>query len=451
MLELMITAPASGSGKTILTCALLAALKKRGRTPCAFKCGPDYIDPMFHRSVLGVESHNLDLFLAGEDDVRRLYAKYSGGHGAAVTEGAMGFYDGLGGTTDRASAWHVSDTLGLPVLLALRPKGASLTLAAQVGGLQSFRRESHIAGLFLNDCSTMLAKSLVPMLERETGLPVLGWLSHMEEAVLESRHLGLYTAGEIENLSARIDRAADVLSENLDWDQLDALFSRRADRAAVPAAERVDGVPVAVARDEAFCFAYAETLDALREAGASLRFFSPLGDAALPGDACALYLPGGYPELHAAGLAENADMRRAVRDAVAGGMPTVAECGGFLYLGQTLEDGGGRAYPMAGVLPGEAVRRERLVRFGYAELSAAGASMLFRPGEAAPVHEFHYWDSTENGDGLVARKPLTGRSWQCGFVNEHLYAAFPHLYFAGRPALARRFVRAAEHWRDAHE
>ena len=166
MLELMITAPASGSGKTILTCALLAALKKRGRTPCAFKCGPDYIDPMFHRSVLGVESHNLDLFLAGEDDVRRLYAKYSGGHGAAVTEGAMGFYDGLGGTTDRASAWHVSDTLGLPVLLALRPKGASLTLAAQVGGLQSFRRESHIAGLFLNDCSTMLAKSLVPMLER---------------------------------------------------------------------------------------------------------------------------------------------------------------------------------------------------------------------------------------------------------------------------------------------
>ena len=451
MLELMITAPASGSGKTILTCALLAALKKRGRTPCAFKCGPDYIDPMFHRSVLGVESHNLDLFLAGEDDVRRLYAKYSGGHGAAVTEGAMGFYDGLGGTTGLASAWHVSDTLGLPVLLALRPKGASLTLAAQVGGLQSFRRESHIAGLFLNDCSTMLAKSLVPMLERETGLPVLGWLPHMEEAVLESRHLGLYTAGEIENLSARIDRAADVLSENLDWDQLDALFSRRADRAAVPAAERVDGVPVAVARDEAFCFAYAETLDALREAGASLRFFSPLGDAALPGDACALYLPGGYPELHAAGLAENADMRRAVRDAVAGGMPTVAECGGFLYLGQTLEDGGGRAYPMAGVLPGEAVRRERLVRFGYAELSAAGASMLFRPGEAAPVHEFHYWDSTENGDGLVARKPLTGRSWQCGFVNEHLYAAFPHLYFAGRPALARRFVRAAEHWRDAHE
>lgn len=451
MLELMITAPASGSGKTILTCALLAALKKRGCTPCAFKCGPDYIDPMFHRSVLGVESHNLDLFLANEDAVRQMYANYSAGHGAAVTEGAMGFYDGVGGTTDRASAWHVSDTLGLPVLLAVRPKGASLTLAAQVNGLQSFRRESHIAGLFLNDCSTMLAKSLAPMLERETGLPVLGWLPHREEAVLESRHLGLYTAGEIENLSARIDRVADVLSENLDWDRLDALFSRGGDRTPVPAAEWADGVPIAVARDEAFCFTYAETLDALRKAGASLRFFSPLRDAALPEGACALYLPGGYPELHAAGLSENGAMRRAVREAVAAGLPTVAECGGFLYLGQSLEGGDGKSYPMAGVLPGNAVRRERLVRFGYAELTAEKESMLFRPGEAVPVHEFHYWDSTENGDGLTARKPLTGRSWQCGFVNGHLYAAFPHLYFAGRPALAERFVRAAEHWRDEHE
>mgnify|MGYP001131931945 CR=1 FL=1 len=191
MLELMITAPASGSGKTILTCALLAALKKRGRTPCAFKCGPDYIDPMFHRSVLGVESRNLDLFLASEDTVRRIYSDYSGGHGAAVTEGAMGFYDGLGGVTDRASAWHAADTLGLPVLLAIRPKGASLTLAAQVNGLCRFRENSHIAGIFLNDCSPMLAKSLRPMLERETGLPVLGWLPPMEEAVIKSRHLGL--------------------------------------------------------------------------------------------------------------------------------------------------------------------------------------------------------------------------------------------------------------------
>ena len=191
MIEVMIAAPASGSGKTVLTCALLAALKRRGLDPCAFKCGPDYIDPMFHRSVLGVESHNLDLFLAEESVVRRLYARYGAGHGAAVLESAMGFYDGLGGSTVRASGWHTADTLNMPVLLAVRPKGASLTLAAQIRGLLDFRRPSHIAGIFLTDCSPMLAGSLAPMLERETGLPVLGFLPHMEEAALESRHLGL--------------------------------------------------------------------------------------------------------------------------------------------------------------------------------------------------------------------------------------------------------------------
>ncbi len=450
MLELMITAPASGSGKTILTCALLAALKKRGRTPCAFKCGPDYIDPMFHRSVLGVESRNLDLFLASEDTVRRIYSDYSGGHGAAVTEGAMGFYDGLGGVTDRASAWHTADTLGLPVLLAIRPKGASLTLAAQVNGLCRFRENSHIAGIFLNDCSPMLAKSLRPMLERETGLPVLGWLPPMEEAVLESRHLGLYTAGEIENLSARIDRVAEVLEENLDWERLEAVFARRADRGSRAAVRLPTSVPLAVARDAAFCFTYGETLDALEAAGGTLRFFSPLEDAALPADACGLYLPGGYPELHAAKLSKNGEMRRSIREAVERGLPTVAECGGFLYLGQSLEDSSGQSWPMAGVLPGAAVRKQKLVRFGYAELTAEQDSLLLRRGEAVPVHEFHYWDSSCNGADLTARKPLTGRSWTCGFAGENLYAAFPHLYFAGRPELAERFVRAAERWRDVH-
>ena len=446
MVELMVTAPASGSGKTVLTCALLAALKDRGLDPCAFKCGPDYIDPMFHRSALGVDSHNLDLFLSDEDAVRGLYRRCGAGHGAAVVEGAMGFYDGLGGSTDRASAWHAADTLDLPVLLAVRPKGASLTLAAQVRGLTGFRNPSHIAGLFLSDCSPMLARSLAPMLERETELPVVGCLPHMEEAALESRHLGLQTAGEIENLTARIQRMARTLDDTLDWEKFFALFDRRAGWEGCPAAPAPaeEKVPVAVARDEAFCFTYAETLDALEEAGAELVFFSPLHGERIPESACALYLPGGYPELYAAQLAGNESMRNSVRGAVADGMPTVAECGGFLYLGQSLEGMDGTAHPMAGCLPGDGVRRERLVRFGYAELTADRDSLLFREGEAVPIHEFHYWDSTRNGDGLTAVKPLTGRNWRCGFVNERLYAAFPHLYFAGRPALAGRFVRAAK-------
>ena len=447
MVELMIAAPASGSGKTVLACALLAALKRRGLDPCAFKCGPDYIDPMFHRSALGVDSRNLDLFLSGEDTVRALYRRCGGGRGAAVVEGAMGFYDGLGGTTDRASAWHAAHTLDLPVLLAVRPRGASLTLAAQIGGLLEFRPPSHIAGLFLTDCSPTLAKSLAPMLEGETGLPVVGHLPHMAEAVLESRHLGLHTAGEIGDLAARIGRAAQVLDEAMDWDRFFVLFDRRPGWEAPPPRHGAETVPLAVARDEAFCFTYAETLDALRDAGAELVFFSPLRDEKLPENACGLYLPGGYPELYAAQLAENQSMRDSIKGAVAGRMPTAAECGGFLYLGQSLEGTAGRTWPMAGYLPGEGVKQDRLVRFGYANLSAPSDSLLFEAGEPVPVHEFHYWDSTRNGEDLTASKPLTGRSWTCGFVSDRLYAAFPHLYFAGRPELAERFVRAAKHYR----
>lgn len=449
MVELIISAPASGSGKTVLTCALLAALKDQGLDPCAFKCGPDYIDPMFHRSALGVDSHNLDLFLSDEDTVRGLYRRYGGGHGSVVVEGAMGFYDGLGGSTDRASAWHAAHTLDLPVLLAVRPKGASLTMAAQVKGLTAFRSPSHIAGLFLSDCSPMLAKSLTSMLEEETGLPVAGYLPHMEEAVLESRHLGLQTAGEIENLTARIQRVARTLDNTLDWEKFFTLFDRREGwEASLPSsARREEKVPVAVARDEAFCFTYAETLDALEDAGAELVFFSPLHDEKIPEAACALYLPGGYPELYAAQLAENGSMRESIRAAVSGGMPTVAECGGFLYLGRALEGMDGKSHPMAGYLPGEGLRKERLVRFGYSHLRAEGDSLLFRAGEKVPVHEFHYWDSTQNGEGLTAVKPLTGRSWRCGFVTDQLYTAFPHLYFPGRPGMAERFVQAAKFYR----
>ena len=204
MLQLLLAAPSSGSGKTTAACALLSALKARGLEPCAFKCGPDYIDPMFHRAVLGVPSHNLDLFFSTPQTVRRLYTSGAAGHGSAVCEGAMGYYDGLGGVSAAASAWHTADVLDLPVLLVVRPKGASLTLAAQLQGLKAFRTPHHIAGVLLNDCTEMLYKLLAPMLERETGLPVVGFLPPMPDAAIESRHLGLKTAGEIADLQQKI-------------------------------------------------------------------------------------------------------------------------------------------------------------------------------------------------------------------------------------------------------
>ena len=444
MLQLVATAPQSGSGKTTAVCALLGAMAARGLTPCAFKAGPDYIDPMFHRAVLGVESHNLDLFFSTPETVRSLYARHAAGHGAAVVEGAMGYYDGLGGVSDTASAWHLADTLNLPALLVVRPKGASLTLAATLRGLLAFRTPHHIAGILLNDCTENLYKMLRPMLERETGLPVVGYLPFLSGAAIESRHLGLKTAAEIANLQARLKLLADAAQSSIDWPLLQRLFDRPAPAAAPPVAVP-SRVRLAVARDAAFCFTYAETLEALQENGAELCFFSPLQDTALPPDIGGLYLPGGYPELYAAELAANAPMRAALKAAVENGLPTAAECGGFLYLGQTLEDADGTPHLMAGVLPGQGVKTGRLVRFGYATLTAQADSMLFAAGEQFPAHEFHHWDSTQNGTALTAAK-ANGRQWACGFANTHLYAGFPHLYWAGTP-LAQRFVAAAERYK----
>lgn len=364
MIQFLVAAPCSGSGKTTLTCALLAALKRRGQDPCSFKSGPDYIDPMFHRAVLGVESHNLDLFFSAPETVRALYAQAAAGHGAAVCEGAMGFYDGLGGVSDTASAWHLADTLGLPVLLVVQPRGASLTLAAQINGLKQFRTPSHLAGILLNDCAPHLYALLAPMLERETGLPVLGYLPHLPDAALESRHLGLKTAGEIADLQQKISRMADALV--MDWEKLSILTEGVAplvhtDRLPLrescrPREQRnsAPAFPLPLQGMRRFASPTPKRWKHWSGRGAELCWFSPLQDSALPEQIGGLYLPGGYPELYAGQLSANRSMLASVRRAVERGLPTVAECGGFLYLGQSLEDANGERWPMQAFCRGRA-------------------------------------------------------------------------------------------------
>ena len=437
MRAFLLSAMQSGAGKTVMSCALMAALKRRGLCTEAFKCGPDYIDPMFHSGVLGVPSRNLDLFLQGEQGVRESFAACNAD--IAVLEGAMGYYDGLGGTV-QYSAWDLANRLELPAFLVLRPKGAGLSLAAQVQGFLRFRENSRIAGLLLTDCREHLAETLRPILERECGIPVLGFLPSMEEAKIGSRHLGLLTAGEIEDLTDRFARIAEEAKAHID---LDLLLKLSADQ---PTAGRRTAVKdplcrIAVARDEAFCFCYEDSLDALRRAGAELCFFSPVRDSGLPEGCRGLYLCGGYPELHAKALSENTAMRGAVSAAVKAGLPTLAECGGFLYLQDELEGADGKSYPMCGALPGYGFRTEQLVRFGYLTLKAEKDSLLFRAGEEIPAHEFHYWDSTACGDDLRAEKK-NGKRWRCGYAAANLYAAFPHLHLAGELPLAERFVKA---------
>ncbi len=441
MKRILFTAMHSGAGKTVAVCGFLAAMKQRGTDVRAFKCGPDYIDPMFHARVLGVPSRNLDLFLQGEEKVRESLARNGGA--LAVLEGAMGYYDGEAGT-DRASAWQVARATRTPAILIVRPKGVGLTLAAQIKGVIGFREESGIAGILLTDCKSSLHSYLKPLLEKETGLPVVGYLPPMEEAKLESRHLGLLTAGEVEDFAERFRAIAAQMEETVDLDRILELAAE--DPLPVPEeAPKPRRCRIGVAKDEAFCFYYADSLDALTRAGAELCYFSPTRDEALPEGLSGLYLGGGYPELYAKELSENVPMRRAVRAAIEAGVPTLAECGGFLYLHEELEDPEGKAYPAVGAVAGRGFGTKSLKRFGYAKLCPEADSMLFRAGEEIPVHEFHYWDCTENGDDLLVKKS-SGRSWRCGLTGPAIYTAFPHLHLDGEAPLAERFVSACENF-----
>ncbi len=438
MKRIMLAAMSSGSGKTTVSCALLRAMTRRGIDAQSYKCGPDYIDPMFHRRVLGIPCENLDIFLQGEAGVLRTLSLQE--HEYAVLESAMGFYDGIGGT-EEGSAWQIAALSETPVILILNPSGIGITLAAQVKGLMEFRKPNQIVGLLLNNCSDKLFAYLKPILERECALPVLGYLPKSQDNRLESRHLGLITADEVSDFDRRFDAVADELEHHAD---ISRLLSLCADIRPLPATMRLQAPVccIAFARDAAFCFYYEENLRALRNAGAELCFFTPLSDRELP--ACnGLYLGGGYPELHAMELSKNRTMRDSIRRAAENGMPIIAECGGFLYLQRTLD-----GIPMVGTLNGEGYRTEQLQRFGYVTLCAEENSLLFRAGESIPAHEFHYWECTENGTSLLAKK-ANGKTWSCGFCTERMYAAFPHLHFGGKLPLAERFVRAAAAYKES--
>ncbi len=444
--RILLCAPASGTGKTTLTCALLRAMQRRGCKLAACKSGPDYIDPMFHEKVLGMPSTNLDLFFFSPATTRALLHRVSREADLTVIEGAMGYFDGIA-MTEKASAYDLAVATETPAVLVLDGKGSALSLAAAVRGFTAFRSPNALRGVILNRVKPSLAARLGEMLQAETGLKLYGCLPEVPGSGFESRHLGLVTAGEIDNLQQKIDRLADAAEAYLDLDGLLALAQSApeiTDRLTLPEA----GAPVrvAVARDEAFCFYYESSLDILRALGAELLSFSPLTDATLPEGAAALYLGGGYPELHGKDLAENTEMREAIRAAVLDGMPTVAECGGFLYLHRTLQEQGGHPWLMAGVVDAEGIPTGKLSHFGYVTLKAKTDSLLFRAGEEMPAHEFHYWDSTAPGSAFAAQKPLTSRGWETGYAAGTLYAGFPHFHFAAKPAAAARFLDAARHY-----
>ena len=432
----MIAAPKSGSGKTMITCALLQLLKDNGKNVSSYKCGPDYIDPMFHRTVLGIDTGNLDTFFADADAIGRILARDTKDAELIVMEGVMGYYDGVGGTTTMASSYELSKVTKTPVVLIVDAKGASVTLAAIIRGIMEYKKDSRIVGVILNRVSPMFYSRIKHVIETECGIPVLGYLPEDASFAVPSRHLGLLQPDEMQKQRDWVETVAEAARKTIDIDgileiaaQAEMLQIQKAtgetEKSKFPA-----GYRIGVARDAAFSFYYRENLRMLEDMGATLVYFSPLTDAHVS-EVDALIFGGGYPELYAKQLYENQSMRASVWQALEAGMPCHAECGGFLYLGKSLADAEGNVYEMVGFLDGAGFRTERLQRFGYVELAPQEAD-AFAVNTVLRGHEFHYWDSTDCGDACLAWKPLSKqKTYSCMVKKKGTFAGFPHLYYAG--------------------
>ena len=392
---------------------------------------------------------NLDSFFMEEEALKANFIRSMERCGAdiAVIEGVMGYYDGVGGTGTQASAYDISRITRTPVILVVDGKGASLSLAATVKGFAELRRDSRIEGVILNRTSPAVCKRLKERIEEESGIPVLGCLPDSPEYRFESRHLGLMLPEEIKSLRERIEKLAEQMEQTVNIGRILAIADTAGTVAGKkPVASQTTPVPgrarIGIARDEAFCFYYHENLELLKEQGAELVSFSPIHDKKLPEGLDGLILGGGYPENYARELSGNHDMLAAVRGAWEAGMPVLAECGGFLYLHETLEGSDGCEYKMAGIYKQKAFNKGRLGRFGYISLTGPD-------GMKIKGHEFHYWESSDPGKDWLAEKPASDRSWRCIHQDGPRVCGFPHLYYRSEPDFTDRWLEQCRLWKKS--
>jgi cobyrinic acid a,c-diamide synthase len=431
----------SGCGKTTVARGLMAAFTARGLSVQPFKVGPDFIDPSHHTAICGRVSLNLDPFMMGEEEVARVFTRASGGADLAIVEGVMGLFDGVDGGHVSSTA-QVAELLSAPVILVVEPKGMSGSVHAVIRGYATHRPGTSPAGVIFNRVGSPRHRALIG-----AGLTAraLGWIPRREDLVLSSRHLGLVMASEVEPSAAH----AGIFGECCD---LDAILDLARTAPPLPTSAPVapaSGNPaektrIAVARDLAFCFTYRENLDRLARAGAELVFTSPLSDT-LP-DAGGLYLPGGYPELHAEALAASPFLRE-LRKACDDGMPVYGECGGLITLSESLE-AGGRVYRMAGVLPARAALTGSVQALGYVEARATASASALTPGLALRGHEFHYSRLECDRDARFSLALDRGkgiRDGLDGLTTGNTVGSYTHAYFTD--AFTRSFARAAERYR----
>lgn len=413
---LLVSAPASGQGKTLLTAALAKRHRDLGRAVRVFKCGPDFLDPMLLERASGAPVHNLDLFMGGEAHCRHLLHRAAQEADLILVEGVMGLFDGDPSAADLAARF------GLPVLAVIDGSAMAQSFGALVHGLASYRDDVRVAAAIANRVgserhSAMLRDSL------KGDVRWLGALPRDEGITFPERHLGVVQADEIADIDARIMCAAQSLPPEADWLPDPVAFPAPGQEDAAPA--MLAGLRIAIARDPAFAFIYPANVALLEAMGARLSFFSPLADEALP-DCDAVWLPGGYPELHIGRLAENSAMMDSTRHHHGAGKPILAECGGMLYCAETLDDGRGTSGGMTGLLPGQVMMQQRLAALGLQEMAM--------PGGTLRGHTFHYSRfETDLPADMVATNPNGGRG-ERAYSRGSLTASYMHFYFPSDPA-----------------
>jgi len=444
--RIVIAGTGSGVGKTTLTIGIMAALRKKGYTVQGFKCGPDYIDPSYHTAVTKRVSRNLDSWMLSPEVVREILRLGSKDADIAIIEGVMGFFDGKDPTSNIGSTAEISMITKSPVILVVDASNTARSAAAVVKGFQCLSEGTKIVGVIVNQVSGEAHFNLVKVaIEQECNLPVIGYLKRERDLEIPERHLGLIPSIERGELDEFFDRLGELVLATIDLDHLVKLANAKPiESKAITMFEKKKEklVRIAVAKDRAFNFYYQENLELLEAYGADIVYFSPLKGEPLPENVEGLYLGGGFPEEFANELAQMVEVKESIKNAIENGLPTLAECGGFMFLAESIETTDGQIYPMVGVIPGRIIVQPKLAALGYREVTGAEGNFLLPKGEKARGHEFHYSIFISEGEISFAyeTKGMSGIKHE-GYQKKNLVAGYTHFHFASNPNMVDNWIK----------
>lgn len=446
--RIVIAGTGSGVGKTTLTIGIMSALRKRGLTVQGFKCGPDYIDPSYHTAVTNRVSRNLDSWMLSKEIVLDIFTHGSQGADISIMEGVMGFFDGKNPKTNEGSTAEISMITESPVLLVVNCASMARSAAAIVKGFQLFADGPNIVGVIANKVGSEGHFNLVKTaIEQECQIPVIGYLKRELDIEIPERHLGLIPSIERGELDPFFDKLGELVLETVDIEQLLTLSQadplNKNETVSLFENKNEKSIKIAVAKDAAFNFYYPENLEILESYGVEIVYFSPLADEPIPSDIDGLYIGGGFPEEFASELSQNQLVKASIKKAIEQGLPTLAECGGFMYLTESIETTQKARYEMVGIISGEVKMQSKRAALGYREISGRNGNILIGEHQKARGHEFHY--STFHTDEANIQyayetKGMRGTKLE-GYLKHNLVAGYTHFHFASCSDMVENWIK----------